>query len=424
MSILPSHKLTIDMIANLVSLAVLFIAGILINVVIGRQYGPDALGLFNIIFAIFILFSQFGSFGLQYSTLSFTAVRAGQPTEQLHVLREALRIGLVTSSCTVALALLVTPGLAWIFELDDLPAAWLMALPGLWCFALNKVLLAYFNGLGEMRLFALFQSGRYVAMLIAVAILTALVTDGKYLSAILSVAEVVLFFAMAPIAVARLRALPRDNSASWRKRHIRFGVLALPSGAVAELNTRVDVLLLGTMLGVVQTGYYSIAILLAEGYGQAIVVLRNVINPLLAKIALERDQTGLSHLVRTFGSIAFVLMAAGGIALIALFPLLNSYVLAGQFSAAQIPLAILVTGIGLTGPWMIFSMILSQGGRPGSYTMLMISILAANITFNIVGIYTLGLIGAAIGTSLSYVVGALILTILVRRNFGLRLWQR
>jgi len=419
-----SSKLILDVGANLTSLFILFVAGILINVIIGRNYGPGDLGLFNIVFAIFILFSQIGSFGLQYSTLSFISANQTDPAARTQILRDALRVGLVTSSGATAIAVLLTPVLEAIFDLDGLAAAWLLALPGLWCFAINKVLLAYLNGLGHMRWFAFFQSTRYIAMLAAVAALSAAGADGKILSVILSIAECLLLLSMLPIAVTAFRSIPLEQQASWRQRHVRFGLFAMPSGAVAELNTRVDVLLIGAILGGAQTGYYSIAILLAEGYGQAVFVIRNVLNPMLAKIVLERDQEGLSRLVRMFGALTLALMVVGGAILIAAFPLFNAYILIERFSEAQLPLTILVVGIGLTAPWMIFTMILPQGGRPGYYTVLMVLILAFNIVLNFVGINMLGLVGAAIGTSLSFVAGAVTLSILVKRVFGLRLWIR
>src|SRR5262245_54632233 len=57
--------LSVDLLANLGSLAFLGLVGIALNVVIGRFYGPVELGIFNLVFALFIFASQFGSAGLQ-----------------------------------------------------------------------------------------------------------------------------------------------------------------------------------------------------------------------------------------------------------------------------------------------------------------------------------------------------------------------
>jgi len=67
------RKLRIDLLANLASFVVLGISGIAINLLIGRYYTPDTLGVFNQVFAFYILGAQFGAFGIHFSTLHYVA---------------------------------------------------------------------------------------------------------------------------------------------------------------------------------------------------------------------------------------------------------------------------------------------------------------------------------------------------------------
>lgn len=417
-----SKELTFNLVANIASLAFLAVAGIALNIVIGRYYGPADLGLFNVVFALFIFASQLGSAGIQYSTLRMTSLHR-EDDDAHSIFSSAVLIVIGTSSATVVIAALAVPLVALVFDVDGITRGYLLSLPGLWCFSVNKVLLAFINGRGAMLAFAVFQSSRYLLMIAALlAVMTAGV-GGAGLPVILTISEVVLLI----LLLVHLRgfftrrAAPTATRALWRSRHLRFGLLAMPSGVMAELNTRVDILLLGAILGGVQTGIYSIAILLAEGYGQVVFVVRNVINPLLGSIVEQRDQVGLSRLVRNVGGATLLIMVVGGAFLVALFPLFDRYLLLDRFADARVPLAILVAGIGFTGPFMIFSMIMSQGGRPGYYTTLTTFILVINIVFNLIGVYTLGMVGAAIGTGLSYLAGATVLVLLTRRLFGLRL---
>jgi O-antigen/teichoic acid export membrane protein len=109
--------------------------------------------------------------------------------------------------------------------------------------------------------------------------------------------------------------------------------------------------------------------------------------------------------------------------LIALFPVVNIYVLEGRFEDAYLPLIILVAGLALTSPVLVFSMILTQGGRPGMYSVFMMSTLGLNIIANVIGIWSYGLMGAAIGTSLAFGLSAVLLLVMVKKCFGLDLWQ-
>lgn len=416
------NRLTLDLIVNLVSLAFLAVAGIALNVIIGRYYGPSDLGVFNIVFALFIFASQFGSAGLQYSMLRFASLHKDDG-EADDIFRDALRIVLATSTATVAVGALATPLLGFVFGIDGLTTAWLLALPGLWCFSVNKVLLAFFNGVGAMRTFAVYQSARYVLMVVALLLAVAMEVSGAYLAVILSISECTLLLLLGmSVALYRQRHLAvGQGRGKWRREHLRFGLLAMPSGVIAELNTRVDVLLLGAILGSYQTGIYSLAILLAEGFGQVVFVVRNVVNPLLSPIVERRDQPALTRLVRLIGGATLGLMVLGGGSLLAMFPFLDAIMLGGQFERAFWPLVILVLGLIATGPMMVFVMILSQGGRPGIYSMLMVSILVSNVAFNLIGVFIWGIEGAAIGTVLSYFVGVATLAILTKKTFGLNL---
>lgn len=416
------NKLSLDLLANLASLAFLAAAGIALNITIGRYYGPADLGLFNVVFAMFIFASQFGSAGLQYSTLRFASLKQSS-AETRAVLLSALRIVLTTASATVAVAAVATPAVAAVFDMAGLGRAWLLALPGLWCFCVNKVLLAFLNGVGAMRAFAFYQSLRYLLMVAALFLAMRSGFPGTDLAVILSISEAFLLISLVPQLISLLRSSPRSpiRSNVWHAAHLRFGILAMPSGVIAELNTRVDVLLLGALLGSYQTGVYSIALLLVEGFAQIVFVVRNVVNPLLGPLVERRDQAALTNLVRIAGGATLGLMVVGGVLLLAVFPVLDRLLLLGRFGEAFWPLVILVSGLTMAGPHLAFSMVLSQGGRPAIYTMLMTSILVSNVVFNLIGVYTYGIIGAAIGTALSYVLGVVTLQVLCRRVFHLSL---
>lgn len=416
------QKITINLAVNLSSLAFLAITGFVINILIGRYYGPSDLGVFNVVFALFIFFSQLGSFGLQYSTLRFASLKHDFDERHL-IFRSAISLAVMTSSATVVLGFALTPVIYRLFDLGGTVWPWLIVLPGLWCFSLNKVLLAFLNGVEAMRSFAFFQSCRYIFMAVALLLFIDLGISGSLICIILTFAEC----ALLPLLIFRLHVYFRKPAGDqsfikkWRKQHFNFGAVAMPSGVMAELNTRVDTLIVAMMLGSHETGVYTIAILLAEGLGQVTPVVRNVINPMLAPIVEQRDQRALRNLTRRLGLTTAAVMAIGGVVLIALFPYLNRWYLNSAFSGAFQPLVILIVGQIITAPMMIFAMILNQGGKPALFTLFMMIVLVANVALNVAGTAWWGLSGAAIGTAISYLVGIAALHFLCARAFGLRL---
>ena len=50
-----------------------------------------------------------------------------------------------------------------------------------------------------------------------------------------------------------------------------------------ELNTRVDIIMIGIFMSDEKVGIYSFAALFAEGFYQLLIVLQNILNPIMAR---------------------------------------------------------------------------------------------------------------------------------------------
>src|SRR5690606_18794474 len=83
--------------------------------------------------------------------------------------------------------------IASFFNSPDIADSLLYALPGLWFFSLNKVLMYALNGLRHMRFFAVAQSLRYLLMLGGYFVVSYLELPPSQLTLLLSIAEVILF---------------------------------------------------------------------------------------------------------------------------------------------------------------------------------------------------------------------------------------
>jgi stage V sporulation protein B len=415
------RSLSGDILYNLGSLSFLAAAGLMLNLVIGRVYGAGVLGSFSIVFAIYIFASQIGTAGIHYSVLRSVSLANDLEQARAAAYSGLLLVALTSTLATLA-ALLCLPLMRWVYPIVGLDKAYLLALPGLWCFSLNKVLLCIVNGLSHMRAFAVLQAARYAFMLFFLTVALTAKLPGEYITVTLTAAETLLLALLAGyvrICLGHWSAI--NDIRTWIAEHAQFGGRALPSALVTELNTRVDVLLLGSMLGEVPTGVYSIAIMLAEGLFQVVVVVRNVVNPSLSKIVAAHDQAALKSLFFGAGLGALGLTGAGGFVLCSAYFYAYQWILGDQFSAALSPLVVLVSAIVVSSPFMAFSMILLQGGRPATSSLFMTMVLAANILFTFVGIKLAGIEGAAVGTGLSFVFASALLLIVIRQSFGLRL---
>ena len=71
-----------DVLWNMASLGVLAMCGVIMNVIIARWYDSAALGVFNQVYAAYVVFSQFAVAGVHLSALKHVAQHAHQP--ELH----------------------------------------------------------------------------------------------------------------------------------------------------------------------------------------------------------------------------------------------------------------------------------------------------------------------------------------------------
>jgi O-antigen/teichoic acid export membrane protein len=407
------------------SLGFLAAAGLLLNFAIGRVYGAQALGLFNIVFALYIFLSQLGVLGIHFSALRYISEYADHDQRTLDAIASgALMIATAISMIVTLAAFSLTPLVAYIYKIDGISTSWLIMLPGLWCFSINKVLLSIINGAEHMRAFAIFQTLRFMLVLSALAIVLAHRAASPLLFGVISGSEILLLPFLA--LYIRRRILVRwdwGGGRAWLARHLSFGLRVFPSGTIGELNTRVDILLLGAILNDAATGIYSVALLLAEGLAQAVVVVRTNLNPMITRRLTLGQVSELERFGRTVSKWFALFMAMAGIGLMGGFVIARHWLFASSsFDAALQPLVILLAGLIAASPYMPFGMIFSQSGHPLLQTVYSGAILTVNVVLNAILIPVVGINGAAIATASSYVATALLLIVLMRRLYNIRIW--
>lgn len=410
---------------NLGSLGFLALAGLMLNFAIARFYGSEALGVFNVAFAIYIFASQFGTFGIHFSIL--------QAVSEFHETEHATSDNAVTSgiiaitiaaTLTVFAAFFFIPVMGKIYgeKAPGVVTACLAILPGLWAFCINKGLYNVINGARHMRVFAVLQALRYVIILICFGVLVYLRVDPALLTLVFTISEflllpILIFFTSKAISSWRL-----DNLGIWTRKHTWFGARVFLSGAILELNTRVDILMLTYFIDASAAGIYTVAALVAEGGAQMIFAIRNNFNPVITRMVVDKDKDGLLALSRKAVLLFTPFMLCVSTIAYFIFPIFSNIMFGDPvYLAARWPLIILFGGLTLAGGLIAFNMIFAQAGRPGTHTLYVLGIFFANIVLNLILIPKFGIIGAAMATAGSYIISVILLVVLVRILFKMRI---
>jgi len=419
------HRFNRGVLWNTGSLATLGVCGIIINIVIMACRGPQALGIFNQVFAFYIVISQIAVGGLQFSVLKHCSYEQDNLAECAAIASSALMLVAFAGIVTCAILFGLRDVIGRTLDSPSVALGLAFAIPGLAFYALNKVLLMVLNGLRNMRAFAVFQALRYVLILAGVVSIMLLGYPGSHLPLSLTIAEMTLFVALMlyiNLLLFRIRFSFTPEIRNWFRRHVSFGGRGFLRGVLIEMNTRVDVLMLGYFMSDTVVGIYSFASTFAEGFAQLSTVIRQNVDPIVGECFAEDNSEKIKEIAKKVRRTFYPIMALIGCALVAAFPILIWFVASnGENWQSWGVFAILVSGIVLASGYRPFIGMLMQGGRPGTHTILIAGSVIGNVILNACLIPVLGIYGAAMATACVYMLEVVALVVVVRKLFGIKL---
>jgi O-antigen/teichoic acid export membrane protein len=417
------RRLRRDVVWNLVPVVLLGVVGLGLNFAIARWWSAEALAVWNLVTIAYFVLAILGSSGLQYSVLRAVAEK---PDDREHV--AAAVVGalvpnvVLAAGATLGFIALSNP-VARLHGSDAVAEGMLWAAPGLFCLSINKVLFGVVNGMRRMRAYAVYTSLRYVLIAVGLLVLRETHATAGQLAGIWSITEGGVIIVLAIEVAANVSFRRASGWRRWTRDHLDYGVRGVAATLAYEINTKLDVWMLGA-LGVVkgQVGIYALVAAINEGVTQLAVVVQNNVNPMIARdlaTGARADVLALVHRTRRWFVPAFAAICA--LCAIVYPPVIPHVIGDAAFGDGSLPFAILVAGLALASPYLPFMQVLLMGNRPGWHTALMLIVVGVNFAAQLVLIPWLGLIGAAAGTALAFVVAALLVRYFSRLRLELAL---
>jgi O-antigen/teichoic acid export membrane protein len=384
---------------NLAAFGMIGISGVAMNILIATIYPAWVLGAFNQVLAYYIVGGQVATFAIHYSVLYNVSIAAGDARRS----GEAALAGVLLA----ALISLVVCTVLWfgkgaVIRSDAVVAGLEAALPGLFLFPLNKILMATLNALRHMRSYAVANAARYVLIVVAIPVGAYADLPAERVPVCLTAAELVLFVGLLAATASHLRIPALSSAREWARTHLAFGSRGVAGGLLVELNTRVDVLVLGFFTTDATVGIYSIASIFAEGMFQLLLILRINYDPMLARLIAEGKSEQLHALISSGKKLAYAAMAVAGVLAVVAYPFVLQLLIGKAEYAASWPVfAILVAGLMISAGFVPFGGILQQGGHPFAQSLLFATIVGLNLAGNLALVPLYGAVGAAVATAFS-----------------------
>ncbi len=418
-----NNKFSIDVIWNLASFVLAGVIFIIINAILLKVYNEEVVGVFNQVYAIYILLSQLAVSGVHLSVQMYIPRYLKVKAHTDVILLSSLITCFVFSIVITGVAYLFHDLPGKLFHSPDLAEAFQYVIWGLVFFSLNKVLLAYHNGFRRMKTFAIFQLLRILTMLGVLVFFIFFTNNPNYIPSLLAFSELVVFVILIIYTFKYFSITISKRLRKWIAIHFVYGIRALPGNFLLDANTRVDVIMLGLFLDDGRVGIYSFALNIAEGVMQIPVIFRNNINPIITKArSMSGGEQVLNKLLKRNVWAFYKIIGAMALVTILLFPLGLWVLDIQEFNKEYwVIYSILIGALTLAAGYLPFQMLFNQLGMPGTHSLYVFLIFLVNTIANFVLIQYFDIYGAAMGTALSIVAQLLFLKWLLHSRTNYRI---
>ena len=297
----------------------------------------------------------------------------------------------------------------------------LLISPGLYFFSINKVLLnGVINGLNKMKAYAFFQSLRYLLILIGLICALIITLEGSKLTIIFSFSECLLFLSLIFYINKNIKWWQGESIFKWANIHTKFGVKSFLGSILIEINSRVDILMLGFYLSDKNVGIYSFSALFAEGFFQLLVIMQNIYNPKLSKNIVVSEKNLFEKFIRKGIRNSYLIIVPIGILSIIFYPLTLGFITnKSEYINGVDSFRVLILGICLISGFVPFYNIFLMSNLPWTQSVFMLKVVLVNIISNLILIPIFGIFGAALGTFISLIASIIFFKYLATRKIGL-----
>lgn len=378
-------------ISNYIGMAILAVSGFAVNLLVDFFFGSASLAYINTASSAYIVLTQLATWG-----------------QQLYV-QEHLpsQVGTHKASKTIALAIRSTTLTSFFFSLlsvflflalqrtDLIPLAIATLLMGP-----AKLLTFSQIGLGRLHSFAIANCCRPLAFMIA--ILTAGFSHSPTLL------QWSFFFAEA-VTLAVAAILSKDYlsrvsiSLKSALNNIRVGAKSFGGIALAELNSRLDLIVLTFVATSSELAIYSTALIFFEGYYQGLLVIRNLISRNIA-FYYKEDVTRLRQYTKKIRNASYAWGAFLCFSILAAAPyFLAIYKNSSQYTGSkEVYLIVLLSQLSLSG-YLVFENFAAITGHAKTYMNQKAILALGNLILQILMYKLYHLQGTAIATGISYI---------------------
>ena len=391
------RRFALQAVSVLATKIVMLASGLLASVVLARALGPGALGVYTAVFALITVVLTLADLGIRQAVTYLMGGRRAPDATVVSNLLAFLVLGSVLATTLAAGILWMGPARAYGAGVL-LPA--LASVPLLLAITYVKGVALAKGWIRRLNLVDLWQRAAFLILLTVFVLAAGMGVAGATLAYFVGAAVGAAFSWSWLRRVAPLRiAIDKDVA----RRLLGLGLTYAVVLFALNLNYRVDVLLIERLLSAEAVGLYAVGVRFAELVWQ----LPAAVGVVLFS-ASARAETGRAAVARTARvlrtTLPLVVIVCIGITAVA--PWLLPALFGPVFTASVTATRLLMPGVVSAVVFKVLYADVAGRGRPTDGLWVFAPLAAANVVLNLMWIPTYGIEGAAVATTVTYLVGA------------------
>lgn len=400
-----------------ISIATASLAHFILRIVLGRELGPEGLGVYTLAFTIYLLGMQFAAFGIGSALTKYVAEFLEDKVAIRNYVSSGMTSSVITGGLMGVVLFLLAPYIAISFfhvpELEPLIQLTAICYPFI---AIQKAVLGTLNGFRRMHLYALLNIIQNVAVVAASIALVLLFEMGVMGAVIGFVGPTILVSALCPILI---RDCMGFGASLWNIPALRattiFGFYVVLGNSIGFLNTQIDSIMIGYYLNPVEVGIYAVTVLLAQTLTLIPSAVQRVTAPATATLYGKGDIGAIRKIIYSTMKKAFLVSAAIALVLVIFGQFFISLFFTPEFLPAYIPLLVLLVGHTIFAPFMAIGSTLASIGKVNIPFKIHSICGVLNIVLNILLIPLFGIMGAAASTTITHIANFVIHMAVIER---------
>jgi O-antigen/teichoic acid export membrane protein len=390
------------------------VIGFLLISILARFLGDDGLGRYTLITLLPIMLMTFLNLGINSSTIFYIS----KDEVDIHTaFKNNFVYGLSLALVGIIIGAIVILFFSNVFK-DVEPIYLSLSLIALPFMILNIFFQTIFQGMQNFKVYnsALLLTQTFTLLLLCLFVI---IMNLDLLGALIAfiVGHSLTFIFNVWTLISKFGASFRKGKLSkdYLFKSVSYGIKAHVSNMMTFLNYRIDILLLGFYLNPTAVGFYTLAVNIGERLS---IFSQSLSTVLLPKIASLTDELERNKLTAMISRNMLFFMVVGGILVVLLSePII--WIFGGRdYNPSIVLLQLVVPGVVFLAIEKLLSNDIAGRGRPELNMYLSFFNVTFNVILNLILIPIYGVVGAAVSTSITYIISFFVKSVIYKHVTG------